>query len=678
MQYRVLNQGVTGVRKLYPITEDLYSKVNNVDKDHYTSIFLYNEQHKKKLEETASLAGITDVYTDQITFDLDSSGDLQKARLEALTLADRLIDSGIPEDALQLAFSGAKGFSVVVKINQKLSVEEHKAINRALSEGLETSDSTITDANRIFRVIGTRHNKSGLFKFPLSYNQLNGWSIEHIKKQAENMENADPSLHTIISVDLPKSIYDLRIPKKEVQVLAKDLLNVEDLDFTKKPKGFSNCKFSLLEGFYEEGNRSNALMAIAATCRSLGFNKDITYNMLKASNRLQSTRYGTDPMSKKDLWTTIVDQIFKPTWTGGSYTCKKEGWLHDYCQKLGPHKCKHNEDVATIQTQEVFGLFKSYAENFENNVLTTGIKPLDQKCKFLVGTSAGILAPPGVGKTSISLKTTKLFFIILIDLIVKDLSAPSNLIHKLPLYSVNHTSNQDINSIFYSYDMFHSMVYTRLIQKHTGLQQDKIFDMFKHKDPAINKIKETLEKEYKNVNFCFKSGQSPDEIEQTLIDTEQKIGNKIKLIVVDYNELVVASTSDPTQASAQVAQRLRQIANDREVAVITLLQPAKVFSNPADEITTYQGAKGSGAIAQSLTLMLSLSRPGFSPRNPEQDKFICVNALKNRNGALFTIDLGWEGLSGAITELTDDDLYELKCIREKKEIESANSNGMSF
>lgn len=647
MNYRVLNQGLAGRRKLYPIEKNFYDLVEDNNKDYYTSIFIYNDEHREQLERTGSLAGAKGVTTDLIAFDMDSHTDLEKARQETIMLSNRLLESGLPEKSLQIAFSGGKGFSVVVRTNKRFSLEEFRSIHSHFSQGLETSDSTIVDSQRIFRLTGTKHNKSGLFKFPLTLEQLKVFPVAKIMDLAKTLDNADPSLVNTPAIELPDNVYNLRFSKKEVKQI-KETIELGDLDFTKKPKGFSNCKFALLEGFYEEGNRSNALMAIAATCRSLGYNKEITYNMIKASNRLQSSRYETDPMPKKDMWLTIIDQIFKPTWTGGAYTCKKEGWLHTYCQKLGSHTCKHNEDVPTVQTNEVFDLFKNYAENFENNVLTTGIKPLDEKCKFLVGTSAGILAPPGVGKTSISLSI------------------------------LNHTSNQDIHSIFYSFDMFHSMVYTRLIQKHTGLSQDKIFDMFKHKDPKIAKIKEMLEQEYKNVNFCFKSGQTPDEIEQTLVDTEQKIGNKVKLIIVDYNELVIATTSDPTQASAQVAQRLRQIANDRETSVITLLQPAKVFSNPADEITTYQGAKGSGAIAQSLTLMLSLSRPGFSPRNPEQDKFITVNALKNRNGALFTVDMGWEGLTGAISPLSDEDLYELKCIRDKKEMEKATSSGMSF
>jgi hypothetical protein len=646
MEYRVLNQGVTGKRKLYPITENLYNKVDDPSKDYYSSIFIYNEEHNKQLKETGSLAGCTGVTTDLLAFDLDSRTDLELARREAIMLSNRLMDCGIPMNSLQLAFSGGKGFSIVVKTNKRFTLEEFRNLHSFFSKDLTTSDSTIVDSQRIFRVVGTKHNATKFYKFPLNFEQLSQLSVDKIQDLALDMDNADPSLIQTVTADLPNYIYDLRLSKVDIKPTI--ITDSGDIDFTKKPKGFSNCKWALLEGLYGEGQRNTALTVLAATCRGLGFNKEITYNMLKASNRIQSTRCNTEPLSKKEIWTTSIDSVFKPTWDGGTYSCKKPGFLQDYCNTLGSNKCKHNEDVSTIQTHEVFDLFQNYATNFDKNVLNTGIKQLDERCKLLVGTSSGILAPPGVGKTSISLSI------------------------------LNHNSNKNVNCLMYSYDMFSSMLYLRLIQKHTNYSQDKIFDIFKNKKPEHTFIKETLEKEYNKVNFCFKSGQTPDEIEQTLIDTEQKIGDKVKLIIIDYNELVIASTSDPTQASAQVAQRLRQIANDREVCILTLLQPSKLYANPGDEIKSYQGAKGSSAIAQSLTLMLSLSRPGFSPRNPEQDKFISINCLKNRNGPLFTIDMGWDGLTGSVTDLSDDDLYELKTIREKKELESSNSNGMSF
>lgn len=638
MEYRVVNQGLSGTRKLFPISDNIYKHITNTSKDWYTSIFQYSEEHFNKLKETGSLAGSTGLKTEYLVFDLDSKANIEKAKEDALTLCNRLLKLGVPEKGINICFSGSKGFSITIKTNKLLTFDEFASIHQNLTEGLETNDTTVVDQQRIFRVPGTRHQVTGLYKFPLTLQELKDIAIGTIKNGAEDINNTSIQYKDTEVVDLPQSIYKLKDIKPKI-VIPKIIMDVSELNFLNKPKGFSNCKYAILEGFFPEGYRNNALMALAATCKSLGYSKDITWNMCKASVRLQAARFGETPFDKKELWENVVEQIFRPTWDGGSYSCRKEGHLRDFCQTLGRNSCKHNEDSTTIQTKDVFNIFEDYALNYDKNVLNTGIKQLDEKCKFLVGTSSAILAPPGVGKTSISLSI------------------------------LNNTSKQGVHSIFYSFDMFSSMVYLRLCQKHTGYTQEKLFSLFKNKDKEVFKLKEILEEEYKNVNFCFKSGQSADEVEETLLDTEQKIGDKVKLIIVDYNELVIASVNDPTQASAQTAQRLRQIANDRQTTSITLLQPSKLFSDPSEEAKTYQAAKGSGAIAQSLTLMLGLSRPGFSPRNPEQDKFVTINALKNRNGPLFTVDMGWDGLTGSITELNDEDLYELKQIREKKKLE---------
>ena len=400
-----------------------------------------------------------------------------------------------------------------------------------------------------------------------------------------------------------------------------------------------------MNGFFPDGSRNHSLMVLASTCRANGFPKEIAYNIAKGAIRLQSQRYGSDPFSKEELWQQVIEHTYSPRWNGGQYTCKTDHALKKICESLGSNKCKLESESATTAPDEVFGMFKNYALNYDKNAILTGIKPLDEKMNFMVGTSSGILAAPGVGKSSLALSL------------------------------LNYNSNKDINGLFFSYDMFHSMLYLRMIQKHFGLQQKEAFRIIREDEKLTAEIREVLKKEYKNVSFCFKNGQTPEDIDRTILETEDKTGKKVKLVVVDYNELVIGESSDPTQNSAQVAQKLRQIANDRETCVVTLLQPSKVFSNPAEEITTHQGAKGSGAIAQSLTLMLSLSRPGFNPRCPEDDRFFTINAVKNRHGALFSIDLSWDGLRGALGELDYEEQAALNTLRDKKKEEKAQDGG---
>jgi hypothetical protein len=537
-------------------------------------------------------------------------------------------------------FSGSKGFHVGFELDKPLSEQSFKNITYNLARDLPTYDDSINNPSRILRLVNTKHQGTGLFKIQIEPQIFTQVSVDEIRDKAKEKRLS----WVYKAVTLPEKLKKLDVLPTPDKVEIKATEKTE-IDFTNKMKGWSNCKWAILNGFQvKEGDRHNKLLTIIATCKALNVPKKKAYYMAKGAMEDGVELYGGEKCEKEDIWRD-VESVYDPGWKGGTYSCRdgKSPWLTAICQSLGHNSCKGVEGN-TVSAESVFESFSSYAENYEKNVLQTGIEPLDEKVKFMVGTSNGILAPPGVGKTS------------------------------LVLSILNHNSKNDIHSIFFSYDMFHSMVYIRMIQRHFGYSQDEIFHIYKHNKKKLNEINEKLKEEYKNVHFCFKSGQTLDEMYETIVETEQKSGHKIKLTALDYNELVTTNVSDPTQSSAMVAQRRRQIANDTETCGIDLLQPAKIFSNPADEIVTYQGAKGSGAIAQSLTLMLSLSRPGFSPRNPENDKYLTINALKNRNGGLFTIDLGWTGLSGQVRRLTMEEEMDLSALRTAKAMEKGSDD----
>jgi hypothetical protein len=95
-------------------------------------------------------------------------------------------------------------------------------------------------------------------------------------------------------------------------------------------------------------------------------------------------------------------------------------------------------------------------------------------------------------------------------------------------------------------------------------------------------------------------------------------------------------------------------------------------ADPRKEITQYTAAKGSGSIAESMQLFLTMNRPGWSNQHPETDKFSTVNAVKNRSGPLFRVDMGWEGATGSFRDLEPEEYAELKQLREAVAAEYAN------
>lgn len=640
--YRRICLGTVNTPGFLVEEDKAYEFIKDYNKPNYLSVYKYNEEQLKKFTETGTVSGIQDVVSNTLVWDLDSSV-LEESKSDTSELINRLLNANISVGAIQLYFSGNKGFTIVVEVDRDLNPTQLRQICiNNFGENLKTIDTSIYNASRILRIPWTKHEK-GLYKIPLDVSTFAKTSVETIKLLAKDPKSFTANYnYDIAKVDENwlRAMVSIKQPIVELS---------EKLDLSTKPNYLSNCRYYLQNGFFKEGQRSKALLCLGATYKNQGNNEAIVYRMLKGVAENQANRNNVERFPDTDIYNNIILQLFSPQWKNGQFTCREEGnFLYDYCKTLGNDKCNHTTDHLTVGTQDVFSFFKGYAENYEKNILNTGIKSLDNKMKLMVGTSNALVAAPGTGKSSLALQV------------------------------LNHNSNEGIQSIFYSYDMHSAALYVRMLQKHTGLQQDEIYHIFKTNPKKAKELSEVLNKEYKNVHFCFKSGQTTDELKETILDVQNKTGEKVKLVVIDYSELVIADVSDPTAASAQVAQQIRQIANEQNVCALTLLQPSKQFANPAEDITTYNSAKGSSSIAQALTVMLGCSRPGFSPKDIHTDRFFNITCLKNRNGGLFSLDYSWDGLRGSIDELEDNERISLVSLRENKEMEKKAQTGGLF
>lgn len=632
--FQALKKGVTGTPKILPYPTDLSKHITDPNRDWYRSLYQYREDHKKLIEEKKSFKGIEDTTTDLLVFDIDSSN-LEEARIQAENLIGRLISDGFDPESILAYFTGKKGFSLEVPISERITPEQFKHITKTLAQDFSCLDTKITDPVRIVRVVNTKH-QSGLFKIPLDIDEIPALSIDEIKELAKNPRELNK---TVTVSKLPANYKTVvKVEKKKAPVKT-------EIDWMNKPKEWKNCKWSLLQGGFDSGERHHALTVIAATCRGLGYDRETAYYMLKSAIKKQAKRYSQEEFSTDEVWENILESIYSPAWKGGQYSCQNDIWLQEKCESLGDHKCSKDKNVnPTIQIEEAYGLFKDYAENIDKLTIKTGITPLDTNLRMTIGMLVGLVAPAGVGKTSISLQV------------------------------LNTMSMNDELCVFFSFDMFHALVFQKLVQKHFQKDADVIFDDFANKPEVCNDVIKTLGQEYKNVEFCFDAGQTPEQMAQTIKAVEDKRAKKVRFIVVDYNELVLSDKSDPTAHSAYVIQKLREIANTQNLCVLILLQPNKMSGNPAEEINSYHAAKGSSAISQAVSIMLGINRPGYDPKKPEQDKYITVNCLKNRMGKLFSVDLHWNGLTGTVRELTVEEEIGLNELRRQKQAEREERN----
>ncbi len=632
--YYNLKQGLDGFPNMKEITSPI--KIENPNKDYYRSVYDYTKEAAEKIRSSGSYANVTDVNTNRVLWDFDYEKAPTLAKDHALELVHRLINKGINQDAINVYFSGNKGFHVEFDITQRITPEQHKVYVTDLAKDLSTFDPSIYHTAALIRVENTKNEKTGLFKIPLTLGELQNYSIDQIR-----------TLATVPRTGMSRRSYPQAVhippvkPSKTPQVASTSTTEVEA---ARKPKWLSNCKYALQNGMFGEGMRSRALHCLAATYKGQGFSREHVKSILLTTIELAVER-GAEPFDEAELDKNILSQVFSPTHQGGTYTCKEPGWLQDYCKGLGELSCKHEELDEVVKVTGIFDKFTDYVNNLDKNILKTGIDRLDKAAMFLMGTSNFIIGAPSSGKTSLLFQL------------------------------LNYNSNNNIPSLFFSYDVYHSGIFMRLLQRHTGLTQRQVYDIWKNNPNEATRLKELVEKEYKNVSFCFKTGQTLDDFEKTIIETEKSTGSKLKLVLVDYNALLIAKSSDPTQASAEIANRLRQIANEREVCIITLVQPTKNLANPSNEMTSYSAGKGSGMLAESATIVLGISRPGFDPHNQHLDKFMNIAILKNRNGALGSFDYIWDGVTGTISEIIDEEDYnDLKYLREKKKMESQDGH----
>ena len=634
MDYIRFSQGI-GKYDLIPSDQDIYENID-LNKDYFTSIFYYNDQHYKQFKETGSIAGITDVTTDRLVWDFDSA-DVEQARLDAKELCNRIIETGISKDAIQASFSGSKGYHIELRLNTRITPEQNKNLKLYYAKDLKSHDTQILDPARIFRVVGTRHAKSKLYKFPLNLDQLYECNSEFIKTLAQDINNAEQVNYEIavLPADIMKIAKEVDEPKlKLVDVVS------NDIDFKFKPKGFSNCKFAILNGMFPSGTRNNALKALASTCKAQGYPKEVTYRMLKGAAELQGRRYGVEPFLKDEIWNTIIQSTYSSAHQGGQYSCKNQEWLKTICDGLGSNRCKPGDDKPFLQISDMYSDFEKYAVEIEKNTIKTGIKELDEKAQLTIGMPVGLLGSPSSGKTSLALSI------------------------------LNSTSLQGTSSVFFSMDMYGPLVYKKQIQKHTGLVGKEIDNIFKHDKKKANEIKALLNEQYKNVRFSLKSGHTVQDMREIISDHEQTSGEKVKLVLIDYLECISGPYSDATANTAKVAGELRDFATEMSICNIVLVQPPKSAGDASCALTSMRQIKGASMLEQSFRVIFGIHRDGFGPQYPEDDKFLTINCLKNTMGELFSQDYYWDGRKGDIFELDEIGEQDLRGLRKRKEMAS--------
>lgn len=566
------------------------------EQDCYINTLLFQESFETFVANTGSVQKYRgEGKLNYFPVDIDST-DLN-ASLEALrNFIEKLNLNDVPTMYLRYYFSGSKGFHVMIP-NTMIGTEPSESISRYMKKmgsillDDELFDSTIYTHVRLFRLPNTKHQKSGLYKVPLTYNEVMMKSLSQIKEMA-----AEPRF----DVDKPKYQGE-RVPFlnslwREAVSDTTSIYKVKQYDESEQYR--FPCHRHLFEQGATEGHRNNtALRAAWILKKYSGLTQELVFNTLKGWNEKNKP-----PLSEPELH-KVVEQAFRGNYHFGCSDSIMSLYCDDNCPLLKKRELEEKEEPVLVSMSNMAEGYKQFVDLCEKNPVKF-FHPVDKYIRSLFpGFVAYIMARSGVGKTSF-----------VIDVIVRMVQA-------------------GLKVMFFSLEMPLTMIYERLASRVLNIPYTELPKAIRN--PKMKREFERVENLLSSkLIVTDKTGLTLSEMEEYMRFAEERVfGSKIQCVLADYFGLIRPETvSDSNyQNKTKLADELQQFAKRNKVPVITLLQTNRSGQEGRNEINLASG-RDSGHIEEVADLMLGLWKIEDS---------VYLKILKNRYGKS---DLSFEAI----------------------------------
>lgn len=622
----------------------------NREVDWYYSPFFYSDDAATHFKEKGTISGFSgETWTDTLYWDLDSADDLEKVLGAAGRLVGKLDDMGLIK-GVEVYFSGNKGVHVLCRTKNKFSPTETSRIcyNIAQEAGADSVfDTVVYNPTRIFRVVNTRHKKSGLYKIQLKLDELGDANFdgEAIRKLAKKPRFDVEEMGEAVEADFLKEKYKEQ-QKTNVVSLKKfeGGGTAEETSDIVVPEGMRRSNYLLELGHFGKGERNNALIRIASYAKyKKGMDKDQTRQLLYlALERRAALGLGDGTWDENEIEKTVLNLVFSDKWRKGYFSCKpgadkEDKFLQDVCDK-GPGCCmlEPKEQVVTMGIDALIEQYKKYAKESPDVYPKFGIDWIDNYVRLRPKNYSIINGANGSGKTSLA---TQL---------------------------IDNLNKQKLYHMFFSADMADTSLFEKLGAKYTQYDQFEIEKAFqnvvKDTDPTqrdhdimsevINKLKTALP----YTVFDFTSSLKSDKIEKTIRETEAMMQIKIRLAIIDYAGRISSENESAYMNATQNALDGNTIAKRCDCHLVYISQISREQGDHIKPLRTSRVSKDSGAWEENATVVLNVWRPlGF---DPGVDRYVHLFLGKNRGpGVSAEHVMWWDGKEGSFRELTDDE-YE--------------------
>ena len=225
-------------------------------------------------------------WADQIPFDFDAEGsasleDVQREAIRFVLYLTEIFE--VSPDFLEICFSGRRGFHVSIPVESFMpSVvpaedfsENVKRVANQLSSGFRFIDGSIYHSRALLRATNSLHKKSGLFKVPLSFDELRNLSVPEIQEIAQEPRPGFSSLDRSELLPLPMlfEVWNHKGLRRKVQPAPGKDTNVAGVIALSK----------ILNGVHR-GERNSSAIRMAGLCIARGCEEEETLAFLKSWN----------------------------------------------------------------------------------------------------------------------------------------------------------------------------------------------------------------------------------------------------------------------------------------------------------------------------------------------------------------------------------------------------------
>jgi len=511
------------------------ARINGVDTECYRSLFLFDEKLKAYHDKTGSVAGYSGLHTaDGLVFDFDGEP-LDAVKISVIDFVKYLeAFYELPVDYVRIAFSGNKGFHISIPFaavcdNPKPTKNFYK-IYKGIVQDIAGNDwkyldTSIYEIRRIFRMTNTKHIKSGLYKIPLTFNELQSLSIDEIRELAKQPRKDFEQfpVSEISEVQALRDLYGKWINHKFDEP---------------KPEKINDTTFRDIFQSQPVGNRTHTVMKIVGHLIKSNTPEPLALEILKLWNDKQDT-----PLPDEKLQYTVSDAFKR-------YHKPIDGNLSDYF--YSPERA-YNER------------YKPYVKDSERTRVVTGFDKID---RYLRGLRAGeVLAI--IGKTG----NAKSAFVQNIAHNFAKQSGEPVVFYSLemPVVSVIERSFQ-IETGLSGYEV-----------------ENETLRMLNGEPSKLSMQANIVFSKLPNLYTIEKSGLTLEQIKQfTRFGEESIYRKKTGLILIDYLSLLDGRGKDIFEQTARLARELKDVAKELNVPVIFLSQVTKGKSQ-TDELELDSG-----------------------------------------------------------------------------------------